>query len=47
MGKVIVGATVSLDGFIADENDGVGPLSSGTATATSRRLWATPTGSST
>ncbi len=26
MGKVIVGATVSLDGFIADENDGVGPL---------------------
>ncbi len=26
MGKVIVGAAVSLDGFIADENDGVGPL---------------------
>lgn len=26
MGKVIVAATVSLDGFIADENDGVGPL---------------------
>ena len=26
MGRVIVGATVSLDGFIADENDGVGPL---------------------
>lgn len=26
MGKVILGATVSLDGFIADEHDGVGPL---------------------
>lgn len=26
MGKVMVGATLSLDGFIADENDGVGPL---------------------
>jgi dihydrofolate reductase len=26
MGKVMVGATVSLDGFIAYENDGVGPL---------------------
>jgi dihydrofolate reductase len=26
MGKVIIGATVSLDGFIADENDDVGPL---------------------
>ncbi|MFB4316502.1 dihydrofolate reductase family protein [Actinomadura sp. 21ATH] len=26
MGKVFVAATVSLDGFIADENDGVGPL---------------------
>lgn len=26
MGKVIVGATVSVDGFIADRNDGVGPL---------------------
>lgn len=26
MGKVIVGATVSVDGFIADENDNVGPL---------------------
>jgi dihydrofolate reductase len=26
MGKVIVAATVSLDGFIADENDAVGPL---------------------
>jgi dihydrofolate reductase len=26
MGKVIVGATVSLDGFIADDNDDVGPL---------------------
>jgi dihydrofolate reductase len=26
MGKVIVGATVSLDGFIADGNDDVGPL---------------------
>ncbi len=26
MGKVIIGATVSVDGFIADENDGVGPL---------------------
>jgi dihydrofolate reductase len=26
MGRVIVGATVSLDGFIADENDDVGPL---------------------
>jgi len=26
MGKVIVGATVSIDGFIADDNDDVGPL---------------------
>jgi dihydrofolate reductase len=26
MGKVIVGATMSLDGYIADESDGVGPL---------------------
>jgi dihydrofolate reductase len=26
MGKVVMGATVSLDGFIADENDGVGPM---------------------
>jgi dihydrofolate reductase len=26
MGKVIVGATVSIDGFIADEADDVGPL---------------------
>ena len=26
MGNVLVGATVSLDGFIADENDAVGPL---------------------
>ena len=26
MGKVIVGATVSLDGFIADDHDAVGPL---------------------
>lgn len=26
MGKVIVGATVSVDGFIADRNDGVGAL---------------------
>jgi dihydrofolate reductase len=26
MGKVLVGATVSLDGFIADDNDDVGPL---------------------
>ena len=26
MGKVLVTGTVSLDGFIADENDGVGPL---------------------
>jgi len=26
MGKVILAATVSLDGFIADENDDVGPL---------------------
>ena len=26
MGKVIAGATVSLDGFIADESDAVGPL---------------------
>lgn len=26
MGTVIVGATVSLDGFIADDNDAVGPL---------------------
>ena len=26
MGKVIVGSTVSLDGFIADDNDDVGPL---------------------
>jgi dihydrofolate reductase len=26
MGKVIIGATVSVDGFIADEKDAVGPL---------------------
>src|SRR5687767_366556 len=26
MGKTIMGAIVSLDGFMADENDGVGPL---------------------
>ncbi len=26
MGKVMMGATVSLDGFIADEHDAVGPL---------------------
>jgi dihydrofolate reductase len=26
MGKVIVGSTVSLDGFIADDDDAVGPL---------------------
>jgi hypothetical protein len=26
MGKVVAGATVSLDGFIADESDRVGPL---------------------
>ena len=26
MGKVFVDATVSLDGFVADEHDGVGPL---------------------
>ena len=26
MGKAIMGAVVSLDGFIADDNDGVGPL---------------------
>lgn len=26
MGKVIMGATVSVDGFIADPSDGVGPL---------------------
>jgi hypothetical protein len=26
MGKTIMGATVSLDGFIANDNDGVGPL---------------------
>jgi dihydrofolate reductase len=26
MGRVIVGATVSLDGFIADDDDAVGPL---------------------
>ena len=26
MGKTIMGAVVSLDGFMADENDGVGPL---------------------
>lgn len=26
MGKVIIGATMSLDGFIADPSDGVGPL---------------------
>jgi hypothetical protein len=27
MGKVVMGcAAVSIDGFIADENDGVGPL---------------------
>ena len=26
MGKTIMGAIVSLDGFMADENDGIGPL---------------------
>jgi hypothetical protein len=26
MGKTIMGAVMSLDGFIADDNDGVGPL---------------------
>jgi len=26
MGKTIMGAVVSLDGFIADDNDSVGPL---------------------
>ena len=26
MGKVLIGATMSLDGYIADENDGVGPM---------------------
>jgi hypothetical protein len=26
MGKTIMGAVVSLDGFIADDNDEVGPL---------------------
>lgn len=26
MGKTLMGAVVSLDGFIADDNDGVGPL---------------------
>lgn len=26
MGRVMMGATVSVDGFIADEDDGVGPL---------------------
>lgn len=26
MGKTVMGAAVSLDGFIADDNDGVGPL---------------------
>jgi hypothetical protein len=28
MGKTVMGAVVSLDGFIADDNDGVGPPSS-------------------
>jgi hypothetical protein len=26
MGKVIMGAVVSLDGFMADDDDGIGPL---------------------
>ena len=26
MGKTIMGAVVSLDGFMADDSDGVGPL---------------------
>ena len=26
MGKTVMGAIVSLDGFIADDDDGVGPL---------------------
>lgn len=26
MGKTVMGAVVSLDGFMADDNDGVGPL---------------------
>ena len=26
MGKTIMGAVVSLDGFMADDNDGIGPL---------------------
>jgi hypothetical protein len=36
MGKVIMGAVVSLDGYIAAADDSVGPLSTGTATAMSR-----------
>ena len=35
MGKTIMGAVVSLDGFMADDNDGVGPLFDWSATATS------------
>jgi hypothetical protein len=26
MGKTVMGAAVSLDGFIADDNDGIGPF---------------------
>jgi hypothetical protein len=33
MGKVVVQASMSLDGFVADTNDQVGPCSTGMATA--------------
>lgn len=36
MGRAIMSAVVSLDGFIAYDDDTVGPLSTGSATATSR-----------
>jgi hypothetical protein len=29
VGKTIMGAVVSLDGFMADDNDGIGPLFDG------------------
>ena len=40
MGKVLVTGTVSLDGFIADENDAVGPLFDWYGNATSPSRWA-------
>ena len=35
MATVVMHAVVSVDGYLADDNDDVGPLSSGTSTVTS------------